>query len=126
MLRNIAATIKAHIRSSDIVARYGGDEFVVLMPDTSEQRADQVARRVVAGVLQQTHELSDRTRVTVGVSAGLAIYPSDGRNAAQLLQAADGAMYEAKRGGGRQVERSRQASAKPAEHGEPLAARATA
>ncbi len=126
VLHNIAATIKAHIRSSDVVARYGGDEFVVLMPDTSDQRADQVARRVVTGVLQQTHELSDRSRVTVGISAGLSFYPGDGRNPAQLLQAADAAMYEAKRGGGRQVERSRQASAKPVELGEPRAARATA
>ncbi len=44
--------------------------------------------------------------VKVGASAGLAVYPSDGRTSAQLLQAADAAMYAAKRTGGRQVERS--------------------
>ena len=85
VLHNIAATIKAHVRASDIVARYGGDEFVVLMPDTADEQAAHVARRVVSGVLKQTHELSDRTRVNVGVSAGLAVYPNDGRTSAQLL-----------------------------------------
>src|SRR4051812_40124239 len=131
VLHNIAATIKAHVRTSDIVARYGGDEFVVLMPDTDEESADQVARRVVKGVLKQHHELSDRSRVTVGVSAGLSVYPSDGRTSAQLLQAADAAMYAAKRDGGRQVERSRAQMPTAIESlstdmGEPITLRATA
>jgi diguanylate cyclase (GGDEF)-like protein len=124
VLHNIAATIKAHVRTSDIVARYGGDEFVVLMPDTTEEAAAQVARRVVSGVLQQRHRLSDGSHVTVGISAGLAVYPEDGRTSAQLLQAADAAMYSAKRGGGRQVERSR--TPVTLEVGEPVAVRATA
>jgi diguanylate cyclase (GGDEF)-like protein len=126
VLRNIAATISAHVRTNDIVARYGGDEFVVVMPDTPADRAEQVARRVVGGVLQQQHELTDRSHVTVGVSAGLALYPSDGRNSAQLLQAADAAMYEAKRGGGRQVELSRPPDTTSPEHNEPRPARAAA
>jgi diguanylate cyclase (GGDEF)-like protein len=106
VLYAIAATIRAHLRTTDIVARYGGDEFVVVMPDTAEAPAEQVARRVVAGVLAQRHQLSDGSEVTVGISAGLAVYPADGRTSAQLLQAADAAMYTAKRTGGRQVERS--------------------
>jgi diguanylate cyclase (GGDEF)-like protein len=114
VLHTIAATIKAHVRTTDIVARYGGDEFVVLMPDTSDEAAEQVARRVVAGILKQHHGLSDGSQVTVGVSAGLAVYPSDGRTSAQLLQASDAAMYNAKRTGGRQVERSRTAILEPA------------
>ncbi len=106
VLRNVAATIKSHLRTSDVVARYGGDEFVVLMPDTSDVKADQVARRVVSGILQYRHRLSDDSEVTVGVSAGLAVYPTDGRTSAQLLLAADAAMYRVKRSGGRQVQRS--------------------
>ena len=106
VLHSIATTIKDHVRSADMVARYGGDEFVVLMPDTPIERAELVARRVVSGILQRQHQMSDGTMVKVGASAGLAVYPSDGRTSAQLLQAADAAMYAAKRTGGRQVERS--------------------
>ncbi len=125
VLRNIAATIRANVRTSDIVARYGGDEFVVLMPDTSDAPAEQVARRVVTGILQQSHELSDRSRVKVGASAGLAVYPTDGRTSAQLLAAADSAMYSAKRAGGHHVERSRPGPVS-IELGEPIPVRATA
>lgn len=106
VLHAIGATIKAHVRTSDIVARYGGDEFVVLMPDTPVEHVEQVARRVVSGIQLRRHQLSDGSDIAVGVSAGLALYPSDGRTSAQLLQASDAAMYAAKRTGGHQVERS--------------------
>jgi diguanylate cyclase (GGDEF)-like protein len=105
VLHNIGATIMAQVRTTDIVARYGGDEFVVLMPDTSAERAELVTRRVVDAILERRHELSNGSHVSVGVSAGLAQYPDDGRTTAQLLATADAAMYEAKRGGGRVIER---------------------
>lgn len=106
VLHTIGATITAHVRTSDVVARYGGDEFVVLMPDTPVEYADQVARRIVAAIVERRHQMSDGSEVGVGVSAGLAVYPTDGRTSAQLLQASDAAMYAAKRTGGHQVERS--------------------
>jgi diguanylate cyclase (GGDEF)-like protein len=106
VLHNVGAAIKDHVRTSDVVARYGGDEFVVLMPDTPPDHATLVAERVVAGVLQGRHVMTDGSEVTVGISAGLAVYPADGRTTAALLHAADAAMYAAKRSGGRQVERS--------------------
>ena len=105
VLHNVAAIIRSTVRTSDVVARYGGDEFVVVMPDASEDQAEAVARRVVATVRGTVHELGNRGTVSVGVSAGLAMYPGDGRNPAQLLAAADAAMYAAKRSGGSQLER---------------------
>lgn len=123
VLHSIAATVKAHVRESDIVARYGGDEFVVLMPDTSVEQAEHVARRVVSGVLRQRHRVSDGSQVTVGVSAGLAVYPNDARTAAQLLQAADAAMYSAKRAGRHGLERP--GAPLVPDIGEPVAARAS-
>ncbi|MEA2676115.1 MAG: hypothetical protein QOJ81_256 [Chloroflexota bacterium] len=106
VLHNIGAAIMSQVRTNDVVARYGGDEFVVVMPDTSAEQAAFVAKRVVNAILERRHELSDGSHASVGVSAGLALYPEDGRTTAQLLATADAAMYGAKRGGGRDIERS--------------------
>ena len=106
VLHNIGATIMAEVRANDIVARYGGDEFVVIMPDTSPAQAELVADRVVRAIKNRRHPLSDGAHVSVGVSAGLAMYPAAGRTTAQLLAAADAAMYDIKRGRGRDVERT--------------------
>jgi diguanylate cyclase (GGDEF)-like protein len=105
VLRNVANDLKLAVRTNDVVARYGGDEFVVLMPDTGEGQAKAVARRVVDGVRNRRHLLSDGYEATVSASAGLAVYPEDGRTPRTLLQAADVAMYAVKRSGGSDVRR---------------------
>jgi diguanylate cyclase (GGDEF)-like protein len=106
VLHNIGSIIIDKLRANDVVARYGGDEFVVVMPDTSAEQAEAVAQRVVDAIRERRHELSDGSRVSVGVSAGLAVYPEDGRTTADLLANADAAMYVAKRSGGRAIERA--------------------
>ena len=106
VLRNVAAGLRLAVRANDIVARYGGDEFVVLMPDTDIAAAQLVAERVVAGVRGQRHQLADGTEGSVACSAGLALYPDDGRTATRLLRTADTAMYRVKRAGGDAVSRS--------------------
>ncbi len=105
VLRNVAAGLRLAVRANDIVARYGGDEFVVLMPDTDLTAAQLVAERVVAGVRGQRHQLADGTEGSVACSAGLALYPVDGRTATRLLRTADAAMYRVKRNGGDSVSR---------------------
>jgi diguanylate cyclase (GGDEF)-like protein len=97
VLRSVAVTIRGIVRTNDIVARYGGDEFVVVMPDTPRGEAQAVANRLVAGIRAARHELSNGDTVSVGASAGLADYPGDGLTAAALLQAADASMYRIKR-----------------------------
>jgi diguanylate cyclase (GGDEF)-like protein len=97
VLHDVARTIRSVVRATDIVARYGGDEFVVVMPDTGEEGAHEVARRVIVDVGESQHELSDGSLARVGVSGGLAMFPDNGRTATLLLQAADSAMYSAKR-----------------------------
>ncbi len=106
VLRNVAAALRVAVRANDIVARYGGDEFVVVMPDTGMEAARLVADRVVDGVRGLRHQLSDGSEGHVACSAGLAVAPDDGRTAARLLRAADAAMYRAKRGGGDSVLRA--------------------
>ena len=110
VLREIATGLKVAVRVNDVVARYGGDEFVILMPDTAETPARGVAERIVAEVQEHRHKLPDGGELSVGASAGLAIYPADGRSPAALLGAADGAMYEVKRSGGGSVRRRRDLS----------------
>jgi diguanylate cyclase (GGDEF)-like protein len=100
VLQNVAATLRLAVRANDIVARYGGDEFVVVMPETDIEAARQVADRVVASVRAVRHPLSDGSEGVVACSAGLAVFPTDGRTASRLLRSADAAMYRVKRVGG--------------------------
>jgi diguanylate cyclase (GGDEF)-like protein len=106
VLKGVATNLKLAVRANDIVARYGGDEFVVLMPDTDEAAAKQVAERIVLGIRKARYELSEGAEGHVGASAGLATYPRDGRSPQRLLTAADAAMYTVKRSGGGNVRKA--------------------
>jgi len=106
VLAAVAAALRVAVRDNDVVARYGGDEFVILMPDTAEKEARVVAERVLATVAESPYRLRDGSEIALSASAGLAIYPADGRNPATLLAAADRSMYAVKRDGGRGVRRA--------------------
>jgi diguanylate cyclase (GGDEF)-like protein len=97
VLRTIAGALRAAVRTSDVVARYGGDEFVVVMPDTDEVEAGKVAARAEAAVADLRHPMPDGSDVQVTCSVGLALHPNDGRSGKELLRAADAKMYHHKR-----------------------------
>jgi diguanylate cyclase (GGDEF)-like protein len=97
VLRAIAGALRAAVRTSDVVARYGGDEFVVIMPDTDGPEASHVAERASAAVAGLAHPMTDGSIVHVTCSVGLALHPRDGHTGRALLQAADAAMYTDKR-----------------------------
>ncbi|TAG03253.1 MAG: EAL domain-containing protein [Betaproteobacteria bacterium] len=107
VLRTAAQRIKSAVRSEDIVARFGGDEFVVLLSRLDFQRADSTTLSVaedILGALNQPLDIAG-SRITLPASIGVACYPQDGRTAADLIKNADSAMYAAKQGGGGRISR---------------------
>lgn len=97
LLREVANAIMDAVRGEDVVARYGGDEFIVLLPSTAATAAATVAQRVVDGI-ERHRFMAGRELLTVpGVSLGIATFPQDGKTAEQLLAVADATLYQEKR-----------------------------
>lgn len=100
-LRQIGHLLAAQARETDLVARYGGDEFAWLMPGTSMEAALMVADRIRKRVIETREEMD----LPISLSIGIASYPEDADNLTDLIDRADAAMYGAKNAGGNQVRR---------------------
>jgi diguanylate cyclase (GGDEF)-like protein len=98
MLRHLAESIQAELRFTDIAARYGGDEFIVLLPDTPAKGAMEVAERIRNRIATSSLDF-DTKSLTTSVSIGIACYPEDGATLDALAAHADGALYSAKQDG---------------------------
>jgi diguanylate cyclase (GGDEF)-like protein len=96
LIRRVADAIRGALREYDLPARFGGDEFAVLMPETSLSEAITVAERIRRGVEAIEVRLADGTPVSASVSIGVALFPAHGRTSSDLLAAADRAVYQAK------------------------------
>lgn len=96
VIRAVAARLRACIRRSDAVARIGGDEFVVLVPDVTSRRDLQLVRRELLARLHEPIDLGGGRTLAPGASIGCAMAPLDGTCAHTLLDAADAAMYREK------------------------------
>jgi diguanylate cyclase (GGDEF)-like protein len=103
MIRRVAQEIRTSLREYDLPARFGGDEFAILMPETSLPEALTVAERIRAGVEAIELRASDGTRTLVSLSIGVALFPGNGMSAAELLASADRAVYQAKAAGRNRV-----------------------
>ena len=104
-LHDVATAIVGASRDSDLVFRYGGDEFTLILPNTDREGARQVAERVQAaiGTVGAPGTAWAAEGVAVSASIGLATYPDDGASAASVLLAADRASFVAKRTGPGQI-----------------------
>ena len=96
MIRRVADAIRGALRDYDVPARFGGDEFAVLMPETTLSEAMIVAERIRRGVEAIELKASDGATVAVSLSIGAALFPASGRTPSELLAAADRAVYQAK------------------------------
>ncbi len=104
VLRDVASILMKDMREVDTVARYGGEEFVLVLPETSEPGAMLVAQRLRRAVEQARFFAgSPRAAEHLTISIGIAIFDSDAQFKRDLIEAADAALYEAKRRGRNQV-----------------------
>jgi diguanylate cyclase (GGDEF)-like protein len=95
-----AELIRSTLRASDIPARYGGDEFAVILPDTDAEEARSAAQRILEAFRDRPFIGEQRGPVPIAGSIGVATFPADGRTATELIAAADAALYKVKREGG--------------------------
>jgi diguanylate cyclase (GGDEF)-like protein len=102
LLRQVTRLVLAELRYTDVMARYGGDEFVVLLPETPVKGAMEVAGRIRDAVVGVPLEL-DGKRIVSSVSIGVAAHPADGSTMDALVARADRAMYQAKESGRNRV-----------------------
>ncbi|HSL77949.1 MAG TPA: diguanylate cyclase, partial [Candidatus Limnocylindrales bacterium] len=94
-----AELIRATLRASDVPARYGGDEFAVILPETDADEAAHAAHRILDAFRDQPFVGEQRGPVPIAASIGTATFPAAGRTATELIAAADRALYQVKREG---------------------------
>lgn len=96
LLKAVGAFLRQHIRGEDIACRYGGEEFLLILPDASLHDTHARAEEIQAGIkqLQVTHE--DQTLATITISMGVASFPEHGPTSETLIDAVDSALYRAK------------------------------
>ena len=99
VLKAVGEHLHGSIRDVDCVGRYGGEEFILLLPETDKDAARRLSERLRKGIAaMNTDDLPNTT-----ISMGIATFPEDGTNADELLLRADAALYEAKKKGRNRV-----------------------
>ena len=101
VLVTVAQALRESCRTTDIIGRYGGDEFIAVLPDTNASEALEICRRIEECVEGQPFSEGgdEERRIPIGLSFGAAVYPHDGKSSLELLTVADAHLYDAKRGG---------------------------
>jgi diguanylate cyclase (GGDEF)-like protein len=104
LLRGMGRLIKSNLRPGDFACRYGGEEFVIAMPDTDAEAALAQAEKVRQAVAVTAFAHGERQPLGhVSISGGVTTFPRDGASVAELVQHADEALYESKKGGRNQI-----------------------
>jgi two-component system cell cycle response regulator len=103
VLKEFSLRLRRNIRGVDLACRFGGEEFVVLMPDTDYRQAQSVAERVRVAVAERNFETGSSRPLAVTVSVGVALNESDHDTPEMILKRADVALYRAKREGRNRV-----------------------
>ncbi len=99
LLIDMSSVLKAQLRSSDLVYRYGGDEFIVLLPRTSVGETKNIALRISEAVKTAEFNIDKDKKYRLSLSIGLAEFPTDATNAKSIIDFADKMMYMSKKSG---------------------------
>jgi diguanylate cyclase (GGDEF)-like protein len=95
-LRELAGLLRENVRHEDVASRYGGDEFILILPDMSKEVARKRAELICRTAGAQTLQFEEQKATALRISAGVASFPENGLTPAAVLQAADAALYRAK------------------------------
>jgi diguanylate cyclase (GGDEF)-like protein len=98
LLKTVAGSISDCVRTSDVLARYGGDEFVILMPHTRSEAARIAAERIRAAIHRSSFDINGQ-HIAASASIGIASYPEGIDTAGDVLEKADVALYKSKQSG---------------------------
>lgn len=115
LLKELSKVMRAQLREYDFLARYAGDEFVAIIPDTTSQAVFELCERMEKAVLDFKLPVGEGEFASVGVSIGSACYPDDGETLDQVIISADQKMYSVKA----QHKKVRDSNLKPVEENEP-------
>lgn len=96
VLQQVANCMRRSVRDSDFLARYGGDEFALLLPKTDTQTAEILARRLQAMVASNPLDVPEDNGTMISLSYGIGVFPKDGSTPVELLASADQSLYKSK------------------------------
>jgi len=102
LITTFAETIEDCLRDTDSLARYGGDEFVAILPETNKQQAKEVGERIRKAIENTSFDVKGN-QIKATVSVGVSSYPDDADNAKDVIIKADKALYKSKYDGRNQV-----------------------
>jgi diguanylate cyclase (GGDEF)-like protein/PAS domain S-box-containing protein len=104
VLQCVSALLTDSVRSVDTVGRFGGEEFVVILPEMGLQDAEEIAERLRLKASDTVCPIDNGEDIDITISVGVVVYPQHGSNSAELCLVADQAMYRAKRAGRNRIE----------------------
>jgi diguanylate cyclase (GGDEF)-like protein len=96
LLRSLGAAMREHLRAGDVACRYGGEEFLLILPEATLEVTTRRAEQLRLHVKQMVASYLDKPLGPVTISLGVAVYPDHGREPGELIKSADAALYRAK------------------------------